>query len=277
MSRADLHLHTHYSDGLYAPSELVAAARAQSLAVIAVTDHDTMDGVDAVCAAAGGSGVRVIPGVEVTAEVVGREVHVLGYFFGERWRQGRLRGALEQARERRVERARRFVEQLNRLGIGVTMADVEACAGPGTLGRLHVAQALVRRGVVKSVDEAFQRFLRRGQAAYVERERMPVDEAIRWVREAGGAAVLAHPGLNGVDGAIAEMRERGLVGLEVWHTKHSKAQVEHYRAMAEQLGLVATGGSDCHGAVGDGPLIGSVTVPVAVVDALEGRATCSGC
>ncbi|MCS7048987.1 MAG: PHP domain-containing protein [Verrucomicrobiae bacterium] len=277
MSRADLHLHTCYSDGLYTPVELVSAACRLGLAVIAVTDHDTLDGLEPVCRAAEGTAVRVLPGVEITAEVGGREIHLLGYFFGDGWRAGPLWAAMEQARQRRVERARRFVEQLNRLGIELTMAEVEACAGPGTIGRLHVAQALVRRGAVKSVDEAFQRFLRRGQPAYVERERMPVGEAIRLVRGAGGVAVLAHPGLNGVDGAIAVMREMGLAGLEVWHTKHTRAQAEHYRALAEQLGLVATGGSDCHGAVGGGPLIGSVTVPAQVVEELEARVTCSAC
>lgn len=277
MSRADLHLHTCYSDGLYRPEELVAAAQRAGLVAIGVTDHDTLDGLEAVCRAAEGTGVRVVPGVEITAEVAGREIHLLGYFFGAKWREGLLWSAMEQARRRRVERAGRFVEQLNRLGIGLTMAEVEACAGPGTIGRLHVARALVRRGAVRSVDEAFQRFLRRGQPAYVERERMPVREAIRLVRSAGGVAVLAHPGLNGVDGALAEMKEMGLAGLEVWHTKHSRAQSEHYRALATQMGLVATGGSDCHGAVGDGPLIGTVTVPVTVVDELEARVSCSAC
>lgn len=288
---ADLHAHTRYSDGAFTPTELVREARRCGLAAVAVTDHDTLDGVGEARQAGAALGVEVITGVEITARVAEQEIHLLGYFFDEAWRTSTLLVALRHAQQVREARARQFVARLNALGVPVTMEDVVAAVVPagiapvsasrrdggrhtGSIGRPHVAEALVRRGVVKNVEEAFERFLKAGKPAFVERYRMAAAEAIGHVRRAGGAAVLAHPGLNRVDDRLYELRDQGLAGLEVWHSKHTRAQTEQYREWAGRLGLIATGGSDCHGPVRGGPLLGTVPVGYEVVEAL--RKSCSG-
>ncbi len=273
MGSVDLHLHTRYSDGRYGPHELVAAAADRGLVAIAVTDHDTTAGV-APCQVAGVEHrLEVVAGVEITCRVDDREIHLLGYFFDNGWQSSELQKVLAHARQVRRDRVDGFIERLNNLGIEITRDDVEACAGEqaGTLARPHIARALVRRKIVRSTDEAFSRFLRRGGPAFVERYRMPVADAIGHVRRAGGVAVLAHPGLNRVDSRIREMVDQGLAGLEVWHSKHGPAQVTRYRELTEQLGLVATGGSDCHGPVDGRALIGSVAVPYQQLEALRAR------
>jgi predicted metal-dependent phosphoesterase TrpH len=272
MNRADLHAHTRYSDGAFTPWELVREAQRCGLAAVAVTDHDTLAGVAEARAAGAACGVEVIGGVEITARVGAQEVHVLGYFFGDSEPTSTLAAALRHAQAVREQRVRQLVIKLNELGVPLTLAEVAAGSERGTVGRPHVAQALVRRGVVRSVEEAFERFLKAGQPAYVERYRMEAAEAIGHVRRAGGVAVLAHPGLNRVDDRLGELRDQGLAGLEVWHSRHSAAQTEHYRKRAEQLGLIATGGSDCHGPQRGGPLLGTVTVDYEVVERL--RAVC---
>ncbi len=269
MKRADLHTHTRYSDGAFTPVELAREAHRCGLTAVAVTDHDTLEGVCEARQAGEALGVEVITGVEITACVAQQEIHLLGYFFHDDWAESTLAVALRHAQQVREQRARQFVVRLNELGVAVTMADVAACAERGSVGRPHVAEALVRRGVVKSIEEAFERFLKRGKPAFVERYRMEAAEAIRHVKRAGGVPVLAHPGLNRVDDRLHELRDQGLSGLEVWHSKHSRAQTEHYRELATKLGLIATGGSDCHGPARGKPLLGTVVVGYHVVEALR--------
>jgi predicted metal-dependent phosphoesterase TrpH len=269
MKCADLHAHTRYSDGAYTPAELVCEARRCGLAAVAVTDHDTLDGVAEARQAGATLGVEVIAGVEITTRVAQHEIHLLGYFFNETWPNSTLMVALRHAQQVREQRARQFVAKLNELGVPVTIEDVAACSERGTVGRPHVAEALVRRGVVQNVEEAFERFLKAGKPAFVERYRMEAAEAIGHVKRAGGVPVLAHPALNRVDDHLHQLRDQGLAGLEVWHSKHSRSQTEHYRELAGKLGLIATGGSDCHGPVRGGPLLGTVSVGYEVVEALR--------
>jgi predicted metal-dependent phosphoesterase TrpH len=240
----DLHLHSRYSDGTFSPAELVT--QATGCAMIALTDHDTTAGGEELLAAGQKAGLPVTVGAEITCRVGSQEVHLLGYFAGERWRHEPLRLVLDHCRQVRVERMAKIVARLNELGVALTVAEVEACSDGGVLGRPHVAQALQKRGVVKTVEEAFERFLKQGRAAYVERYRMTVAEAIGHVRRAGGVAVLAHPGLTGVDKAIREFVDQGLAGIEVWHTKHTAGEVRRYDELAGKLGLLRTGGSDSH-------------------------------
>jgi predicted metal-dependent phosphoesterase TrpH len=218
------------------------------------------------------AGVEVIPGVEITCRVIDQEVHMLGYFFGDTWQDASLRNVLEHSRRLRTRRIEQFVKKFNELGVPLTVAEVEACSECGSIGRPHVALALVRRKIVKNVDEAFERFLKRGKPAFVDRPRMTAAEAIGQIRRAGGVAVLAHPGLNRVDDRLRDMIAQGLEGIEVWHPRHSAAQSKHYLKLSEQLGLLATGGSDCHGNVRGGELIGSVKLPLERVEALRERA-----
>ncbi len=288
MKFADLHLHTRYSDGSWTPLELVTRARQLGLAAIAITDHDTLDGIPEALNAAGSApppgapsgrpggpslpDIEILPGVEITCRVDAMEVHMLGYLPGDSWRSPALRAVLDHSRRVREKRIGEIVGRLNQLGVPLTEQEVFACSDCGTIGRPHVAMALTRRGFVASHEEAFERFLKAGKPAYVERYRMTAAEAIGHIRRAGGVAALAHPGLNRVDDRIAELVEQGMAGLEVWHSRHSAAQTEHYRKLAERLGLIATGGSDCHGDLRGQPLLGTVKVAYECVQTLKQRA-----
>jgi hypothetical protein len=267
---ADLHLHTRYSDGSFTPRELVQHAARLGFTAIAVTDHDTINGIPDALAAGQELGVEVIPGVEITSRCGAQELHMLAYLFGDAWRDTNLRAVLNHATRVREERAAEFVKKLNALGVALTIEDVRACAESGTVGRPHVAMALVKRGHVSSVDEAFARFLKRGKPAYVERYRMEAAETIGHVTRAGGIAVMAHPGLNSLDERIHDMVAQRMAGIEVWHSRHSPAQTARYLKMSETLGVCATGGSDCHGSSGrDGMILGKIKVPYERVEALK--------
>src|SRR5437867_1597630 len=263
MTFADLHLHTRYSDGSWTPAELVREAQRLGFAAIAVTDHDTLDAIPEALA---GAGIEIIAGVEITCRVDTQEIHMLGYLPGDAWKSPELHAVLDHSRRVREKRITEIVGRLNELGVELTEAEVFACSDCGTIGRPHVAMALQKRGVVNSNEEAFERFLKRGKPGFVERYRMTAAEAIGHIRRAGGVAVLAHPGLNRVDARIAEMAEQGMAGLEIWHSRHSPAQTERYRAMAERLGLIVTGGSDCHGSVRGKALLGTVKIPYECVE-----------
>jgi 3',5'-nucleoside bisphosphate phosphatase len=266
MSFADLHLHTRYSDGSWKPAELVREAQRLGFAAISITDHDTLDGIPE---ALDGAGIEVIPGVEITCRVDTWEVHMLAYLPGDSWKNANLHAVLDHSRQVREKRIHDIVARLNELSVPLTADEVFACSDCGTIGRPHVAMALHKRGVVKTVDEAFERFLKRGKPGFVERYRMTAAEAIGYVKRAGGIAALAHPGLNRIDDRIGDMVEQGMEGLEVWHSRHSPSQIEHYRQMAERLGLLMTGGSDCHGTVRGKALLGSVKLPYEYVEALK--------
>ena len=273
----DLHVHSTFSDGSRTPSELVAEAVAAGLTALAVTDHDTMAGVPELVGAAGGTGVRPVPGVELSVAHEHGPLHMLGYFMepGEE-----LNAALERIRRGREERNLAIVDRLVALGAPVTWEEVLEVAGGDLVGRPHFAMAMVARGHVPTKDDAFARYLARGRPAYVERFRYPAAEAIGILRRAGGAAVLAHPGLLRCEGRhlkdlVAELAAAGLAGIEVWHSRHTAVQVRKLKRLAALHGLVATGGSDYHGAMSPGIRIGrgfgSLAVPDDVVDALLAR------
>ncbi|MDQ7819558.1 MAG: PHP domain-containing protein [Armatimonadota bacterium] len=268
--RIDLHTHTTASDGLLPPADLVALARQHGVEVLAVADHDTTDGVDPARAAGARLGVEVIPAVEINTDTDAGDVHVLGYFVHhhEAWFQEFLR-RLRDGRERRAER---MVEKLHALGIPLDFARVRALAG-GAVGRPHVARALVEAGVVATTEEAFQKYIGRSGPAYVERVSVSPQEAVRVVRRAGGIPVLAHPGWGVGDDLIRTLAREGLEGLEVYYPDHTPAMVEHYLALAAELGLLVTGGTDFHGgdlATRTPP--GSQYVPREAVERLRERA-----
>ncbi len=264
MKFADLHLHTTCSDGTLAPADLVRAAKASGLAAIAVTDHDTFDGI-APAQAAAANDIEIIPGVELTCQVRKSEVHLLGYFFNDTWHDPAFARILDFARDIRAKRVVQIVERLNEHKLDIAVADVQACAHGASIGRPHVARALVARGCVRNVEEAFARFLRPGKPGYVERYRMTAAEGIHHIRCSGGVSVLAHPGLAAIsDTDIHDMRDQGLQGIEVWHPEHKPAQVAHYEDLAASLHLHLTGGSDAHD---DKP--GVVRIPYELVTALQ--------
>lgn len=236
---------------------------------MALTDHDTVEGCPRMAAACSANAVEFIPGTELTADIGGTELHILGYFIDVE-----SPGFLEQlSRFQSVRRSRiqEMVERLNELGVPLdleTVLEVANCQSPG---RPHVARALVQDGHCFDYDEAFERFLKKGRPAWVPKARVDYTAAIELIHQAGGVAVLAHPGLYRSDGVIPKLAEAGLDGLECWHTKHSNSVAEAYNRTAGELGLVATGGSDCHGDAKGHPLIGTLRIPYTQVDRLRER------
>ena len=271
MKFADLHLHSHFSDGTFGPEELAAHARDCGLAAIALTDHDSVEGCAATARACAAAGVEFVSGTELTAEQDGNELHLLGYFINTE--APLFLSQIAKFQEVRQNRIREMVARLNRLKVPLSADAVFALANCRAPGRPHVARALVQAGLCASLDEAFERFLKRNRPAWVPKLKMSAGEAIEMIHQAGGVAVLAHPGLNRTDQVIPGVVEAGLDGIECFHTKHSTATSEHYLELADRFHLLVTGGSDCHGLSKGKPLIGTVRVPYQHVETLRARAT----
>lgn len=240
--RADLHVHTDRSDGVYTPEQIVDLARRCGLAAVAVTDHDTLAGVETARTAAAGK-VEVITGVEITTEHRGRELHLLAYFVDPQ-HEG-LKQALEQLRADRVTRFHAMVERLRTCGVSVDEDDLPH--GDATLGRRHLAEALVRQRRAGSVREAFVRYLADGGRADVPKRRLPVAEAVALVRDAGGVSAWAHPPGDATPERLRELCEMGLDAVEVDFPGCRPSRTQQLRRWAAALGLAVTGGSDCHG------------------------------
>ncbi len=266
---ADLHLHTSFSDGTFAPEELARRAREQRLSIVALTDHDTVDGCPRMATACVQEGLEFIVGAELTAECDGMEVHILGYFLDLTHEPFLV--ALRHFQQVRQSRIGEMVQRLNTAGIPLSLQAVTDLAGCNSPGRPHVARALVDAGLAADFDSAFERFLKKGRVAFVGKARMDVVTAVGLIHAAKGVAVLAHPGLYRNDGLIPKIAAFGLDGLECWHTKHTAGQASGYAALATKLNLVATGGSDCHGMAKNQPLIGSVRLPALQVELLNAR------
>ncbi len=244
LGRVDLHLHTTASDGLYSPAQLVDLARRSGLSALAVTDHDTCDGVLPARAAAADT-LEVCSGVEITAEFRGKELHLLGYFFHLTYEP--LQHALRQLRLDRVGRFWEMVERLEAIGVPVAAEDVGAVPEGSTLGRRHLAELLVKTGRAATVREAFQRYLGDHARATVPKKRLAVAEAIALVRGGGGVAAWAHPSYDCTTESLRELHDLGLQALEVEFPACRAGRGKELRALAQQLGLAVTGGSDCHG------------------------------
>lgn len=267
---ADLHLHTFYSDGTYSPQELVAQAQAQELSAIALTDHDTVEGCVETAQGCQAAGIEFVTGTELTAEQDGHEIHILGYEID--LRNQKLLNEIGKFQTVRQDRIREMVQRLNEINIPLRAEQVFSLANCRAPGRPHVARALVQAGLVSSLDEAFERFLKKNRPAWVPKFKMSAGDATALIHQSGGVAVIAHPGLNRSDEVIPAMVDSGLDGIECFHTKHSAATAHHYIQMAEHFNLLVTGGSDCHGLSKGRPLIGSVRLPYERVEQLRARA-----
>ena len=264
----DLHMHSTASDGALAPSVVVEAAAGAGLAVIALTDHDTLAGVAEAQSAGERLGVRVIAGVELSAAEGANETHLLGLHLSQ---VDELERHLVRFRDGRRTRAEQIVERLNSLGIPITMASVVTHAAGGAIGRPHVARALVSGGWVADHRDAFDRYLGAGRPAYVSKLRLEIADAIRLVHDAGGIAVLAHPGADAVRPRLDRLIAVGLDGIEVRHPSHSPDEIARLLLLTEQLGLVPSGGSDWHGARGGPRTIGCMHVSVEWLERQEAR------
>lgn len=268
--QADLHLHTSYSDGAHLPHELLKKAKAAGLSAISITDHDTVGAIAEAKEIGLGLGVEVIPGVELSAAFDAGEIHILGYFFDVD--DPGMLAALDLFRERRLRRIERIIDKLNKLNIPLSMDAVLEMATGDSVGRPHVANAMVSYGHADSYYQAFHRYLGDGRPAFERKENFTPEETIRLIADAGGLSFLAHPGTMVNEALIKRLIDAGLDGIEVVHPSHTPEQSKYYRKIVDQYYLLESGGSDYHGGLkNDDRTLGTVTIPLTAVDIMRRR------
>jgi len=245
LGKADLHTHTTASDGACTPVELIELAVSKKLEAISITDHDTLKGYDLAVEPAAEKGIRLIPGVEITSKIDSKEVHILAYGFDPV--NESIRNLMHRQRKARNHRMEQIVDQLKKQGVDITIDEVKAEARAGNLGRPHLAKVMVNKKIVASVGEAFIRYISSEKLTDLEIDYASFEEIVQDVRAAGGATVLAHPGVYSSDTLIANLIEAGLDGIECIHPSHNYDAQKKYTAIAEKKGLLVTGGSDFHG------------------------------
>ncbi|MCX6003194.1 MAG: PHP domain-containing protein [Chloroflexi bacterium] len=277
MSKADLHVHSTASDGHCSPAEIIRKAVEVGLTIIAISDHDTVEGIpDALSAAREFPQLRVIPAVEISTDIPNGEAHVLGYFID--YTNQNLKASLEQMRNSRLERAHKMVEKLRVMGFDIEWRRVREIAGSSTLGRPHIAQALLEKGYIESLKEAFSKYIGHGGPAYVEREKLTPVEAVQLVLKANGLPVLAHPlTVPDPESTVKELKAFGMVGIEVYYADYPFEKVSSLLNLANKYNLIPTGGSDYHG-IDDvtETMIGDINVPIRFVEELFAMAKQSG-
>jgi predicted metal-dependent phosphoesterase TrpH len=267
MKFADLHLHTSYSDGTYSASELIEKAKKAGLACISVVDHDTVAGTDDVIECAGHKGIEAIAGIELTCECDGLEIHILGYLID--YKNKELIERLEVLRKVRIGRIHKITRRLKSLDIPLEADTVFGLAGRGTVGRLHVARAMVNEGLVGSTTEAFRKYIGEKCPAYIAGFRLAPKDGIGLIKRVGGIPVLAHPYSLNRDELIPQLVDYGLMGLEAYYPEHKAPMVERYLKLAKKYGLLVTGGSDCHGSAKPEVKLGSLKIPYELVVKLK--------
>ncbi|MDO8686157.1 MAG: PHP domain-containing protein [Clostridiales bacterium] len=264
----DLHMHTTASDGSLSPRQLVQEAKNAGLSIISVTDHDTIDGINEALEAGEELGVTVIPGIEISTEFK-PEMHILGYFRRENC--SRIEDVAARLVEYRNERNPKIILKLNELGLDISMDEVKRASGGEIVGRPHFAMVLKEKGYAASLKEAFEVFLGTRGLAYFKKEKLTPEEGIMEIKKADGVAILAHPGLLGIgresmDEFVGHLVEWGLGGIEVYYPEHDEELTQYLERLAVRLGIIATGGSDFHGALKDdirlGVGHGNLNVPV---------------
>lgn len=269
MSRVDLHIHSTASDGRFSPAEIVRKSAEAGLTVIALTDHDTIDGiVPALEAAKNFPGLRVIPGVEISTDIPEGEAHVLGYFID--YTHPELLATLSGMRNSRLERAQEMIAKLRNLGLPVEWKRVREIAGSGSIGRPHIAQAMLEKGYIGSFKEAFTGYIGWGGPAYAERKKMTPTEVVKLILRADGLPVLAHPlTTSEPEALIIELKASGLAGIEAYYHENTARETNRMVNLAGKHGLITTGGSDYHGIDDNAETgIGGVPVPIDAVEQL---------
>lgn len=267
---ADLHVHTQHSDSTLSPEEVVDLAYEKGLSAISITDHDCIDGIAPSIEQAKKYNIEIVPGVELTAEEDNLEVHLIGYFID--WQAEWFGKKLAEIRVARVDRIRGMVSKLKDIGIDIDPKKVFELSGPGSVGRLHLAMVLYNEGYTSSISEAFRKYIGNNSPCYVKRFKLTPQEAIDMILKLGGVPVLAHPHVLGRDDLIGSLVEKGLRGIEVYHTEHPNKATLHYEDVAFEQGLLITGGSDCHGMGKGNILIGKIKVPYSIVEDLKREA-----
>jgi hypothetical protein len=260
---ADLHIHTKASDGKITSEEAVFLAHQSRLAAISIADHDTVGDIEVALEVGKRYGIEVIPGVELSSEVKGTELHFLGYFID--WRKKWFQNKLSELQEARRDRAKEILEKLRRLGMEIPYEAILS-AGGKVLGRPHIARMMLERGYVKSIEEAFDKYLGLGKPAHVKKFPLSPKEVIEMIRKLGGVPVLAHPVFARADDMLPDLIEMGLMGIEVYHSRHDAQTTEHYKQLAKKYRLLISGGSDAHGL--EIP-VGNVRIPYSLVEQLK--------
>lgn len=276
MSRIDLHLHTTHSDGSLSPTEVLQLALKARVTALAITDHDIVSSIPEALAVGAELGIEIIPGVEISSCIGNSELHILGYYI--QWQDPELNQRFATLRESRHNRNPQIIERLRSLGLDVTYGEVRALAGTDSVGRPHIARLLMDKKYVTSAKDAFDLYLAEGRPAYVARELPQPEDAIAWIRAAGGVAVLAHPTWAKVSGEglftlLKTLKASGLGGIEVHYSTHTKRQTAEYLDLAKRLDLLVTGGSDFHGItkpdIGVGTGLGDLKVSEKLLEPLK--------
>ena len=268
--RADLHIHSQFSDGVLSPIEIVRRAKQSDLDIISITDHDSVGGINAAIEAGRDIGIEVIAGIELSAIHHGTEVHILGYFVD--YKNKELVDSLAGFRNERLKRAERIVGKLNNLKIPITIESVMDHVTGDSVGRPHIANTLVKGGHADSYHQAFDEYIGNGRPAYEEKWNFSPAETIRLISEAGGLSFLAHPGKSTSEEMIIQLINAGLDGIEVIHPCHTPDLVYYYKGIVDEYCLLESGGSDFHGGErGDTDAFGNYSVPVSVVDLMRKR------
>ncbi|MEI8032840.1 MAG: PHP domain-containing protein [Chlorobiaceae bacterium] len=268
--KADLHIHTKCSDGIFSPEEIIEKAALNGLKAISITDHDSVSGIDKAKPLALERGVELVPGVEMSSTYKGYDIHVLGYFFD--YQQSALKEYLDHCRHLRTERAERMVSKLAKMGVKIGIEQIIVKAQNGSVGRPHIAQVLQDGGYVKSFSEAFSRYLGSHSPAYVKSIETHPAEVIRLINEASGLSFLAHPAQNVPDETLKQLITFGLDGIEIVHPSHDTYKQNYYREIANEYFLLFSGGSDYHGLKErDEDLFGKVTIPCEWVEKMKSR------
>ena len=267
MKYADLHVHTNESDGTSSPEKLVQQAIRAGLSGVAIVDHDTVNALPRAISAAQSSSLTIIPGIELTAQYENQEIHILGYFID--YLNAQLLEKLILVRQNRVERVKKIVFNLKELGVNLDPQVVFDIAGNASVGRMHLARALLKEGLVSSTSEAFQKYIGDKSPAYVLGFKLTPKEAFQLIKDAGGVPVLAHPYIIRNDNLITQFAKEGLIGLEVYYPEHSQSMINFYLGLAKELGLLVTGGSDFHGSAKPDVSLGKAKVPWELVQKLQ--------
>ncbi len=263
----DLHVHTNASDGLFTPSDVVENSLKLGLGAIAITDHDTVDGFVEASRMVDEKVMEVVPGVELSSNYKGADVHILGYYID--YQNPEFVKKILKFRQYRYERGEDMVARLNELGLNLSMDTVKTIAGNSSLGRPHVADALLREEFVQTYDEAFARYIGYHAPAYVPKKILTSQQAIDLIHLIRGVAIMAHPGTLRHDEFIPDLVEMGIDGIEAYHSQHKRNDITRYKNLAGKLGIIYTGGSDCHGPRKGKSLIGTQRVPYSVLVKLK--------
>lgn len=269
---ADLHVHTYLSDGTFTPEKVVTYAKEKGLDAIAITDHDCCSGIGPAIEAGKEMGIEIIPGVELTAELDEEEIHILGYFID--WEDEAFLKKLDKICRVRKERAKKILKKLAKLGVDISEQELFDLSGPGSIGRLHIAHLLVKKGYVSSISSAFSKYIGNKAPCYVRKFRLSPKETVGLIKEVNGVSVLAHPKLlyikdKSIEDIVRRVVKDGIQGIEVYHTDHRDKDVEEFKALAKKYNLLVTGGSDCHGLGKKEVLIGRVKIPYELVEKIK--------